>query len=54
VRRSAAPPDPIVCDNFGPRPPIGRAELDVIETYLERELRELLGYTKRAGDREKA
>jgi len=26
----------------------------VLETYLERELRELLGYTKQAGDSEKA
>ena len=54
ARRSAVPPDPVVCDNFGPRLPIGRAELDVLETYLERELRELLGYMKQAGDSEKA
>ncbi|MBN9278574.1 MAG: hypothetical protein J0I57_13255, partial [Hyphomicrobium sp.] len=50
VRRAAVLPDPVVGDNFGPRLPIGRAELDVLETYLERELRELLGYTKQAGD----
>ncbi len=54
ARRSAVPPDPVVCDNFGPRLPVGRAELDMLETYLERELRELLGYTKQAGDSEKA
>jgi hypothetical protein len=54
ARRSTAPSDPVVCDNFGPRLPIGRAELDVLETYLERELRELLGYTKQADNSEKA
>ncbi len=54
ARRSAVPPDPVVCDNFGPRLPVGRAELDVIETYFERELRELLGYVKRFDDSEKA
>lgn len=54
ARRSAIPPEPVVCDNFGPRLPIGRAELDVLETYLERELRELLGRAKQADDSEKA
>jgi hypothetical protein len=54
ARRSAVPPVPVVCDNFGPRLPIGRAELDVIETYLERERRELLGHAKQAGNSERA
>ncbi|WP_291990847.1 hypothetical protein, partial [Luteitalea sp.] len=54
ARRSTVPLDPVVCNNFGPRLPIGRAELDVIETYLERELRELLGHAKQADDSEKA
>ena len=54
ARRSTVPPDPVVCDNFGPRLPIARAELDVIETYLERELRELLGRAKQADASEKA
>jgi hypothetical protein len=36
------PADPIVCDNLGRQVPICPAELDVIETYLEHVLREVL------------
>lgn len=36
------------------RPQVAEQGGHVIETYLERELRELLGYVKRAGDSEKA
>lgn len=43
VRRSGVPADPVVRDNLGQKIPIGRAELDVIESYLDQELRELLG-----------
>ena len=34
--------DPIVRDNLGPQAPVCTAELDVIETYLDHVLRDLL------------
>jgi hypothetical protein len=36
------PADPIVCDDFGRHVPVCAAELDVIETYLDHVLREVL------------
>jgi hypothetical protein len=36
------PTDPIVHDNLGRRVPVCAAELDVIETYLDQVLREVL------------
>jgi len=46
--------DPLVVDNLGYRVPICAAELDVIETYLDRALQELLGSGAAAPDREKS
>jgi hypothetical protein len=54
ARRSTVSANPVVQDDLGHRIPIGRAELDVIESYLERELRELLGAVAPTGDREDA
>ena len=39
---STAPVDPVVIDNLGDRVPVGAAELEVVETYLDDVLRELL------------
>lgn len=50
--RESVSADPVVHDNLGQRIPIGRTELDVIESYLERELRELLGPVTWADNRE--
>jgi hypothetical protein len=36
------PANPIVCDDFGRQLPVRAAELDVIETYLDHVLREVL------------
>jgi hypothetical protein len=36
------PADPIVRDNLGHQVPVCAAELDVIETYLDQVLRDLL------------
>ena len=46
--------DPLVVDNLGYRVPICATELDVIETYLDRALQELLGSGAAAPDREKS
>jgi hypothetical protein len=46
--------DPLVVDYLGHRVPICAAELDVIETYLDRALQDLLGSGAAAPDREKS
>jgi hypothetical protein len=44
------PADPIVCDDFGRQVAVCAAELDVIETYLDHVLREVLGTPGRGLD----
>jgi hypothetical protein len=44
------PADPIVCDDFGRPVAVCAAELDVIETYLDHVLREMLGIPGRGRD----
>ena len=41
--RATAPVDPIVIDNLGDHAPVGAAELQVVETYLDDVLRDVLG-----------
>lgn len=45
--------DPVVVDNFGKRVPVCAVELDVIETYLEKVLRDLLASPTAAPEQEK-
>jgi hypothetical protein len=51
ARRTGLSAHPLVHDNLGQRIRVGQAELDVIESYLERELREPLAGVAPAGDR---
>jgi hypothetical protein len=54
-RRAGALPvaDPVVVDNLGRRVAVCAAELDVIETYLDQELRDVLASATAAPEQEK-
>jgi hypothetical protein len=50
ARAAPRPADPIVCDDLSRQVPIRAAELDVIETYLDQVLRDVLATTNSGQD----